>query len=254
MEAASRGALQRATSQLAFVLLVVCVTTGCGYMGPGGGNGGGNPLMPTPTAIDAGFYLRSVRLPQVVNRAGRSTSRFGSSRGGVTKQALNADQATELALQGIAILADDVFQALEECPIESSGPILCPVETAYSCDLGGRVEVHGNWSGGIDSAGLGQLLLDSTETVTDCHFEDGLVVNGDPALTLSATVNTDGSGTFRFGGGLKWVEPDGSAGSCQVSVTAIVDATGGEVDSGTVCNIDVNTLESVNDVKTPRRR
>jgi hypothetical protein len=68
------------------------------------------------------------------------------------------------------------------------------------------------------------------------------VVNGDPALTLTATVNTDGSGTFQFGGGITWVEQDGSAGSCQVSVTSIIDAIGDENDSGTVCGIDVNAL------------
>jgi hypothetical protein len=31
-------------------------------------------------------------------------------------------------------------------------------------------------------------------------------------------------------------------GSCQVSVTSIIDATGDEIDSGTVCGIDVNAL------------
>jgi hypothetical protein len=59
---------------------------------------------------------------------------------------------------------------------------------------------------------------------------------------MTAAVNTDGSGTLQFGGGIKWVEQDGSAGTCQVSVTSIIDATGAENDSGTVCGIDVNTL------------
>jgi hypothetical protein len=160
----------------------------------------------------------------------------------VTKKALDANQATDLALEAVAILGDAVVQALTDCPIDSSGQILCPVDTTDSCDLGGRVEVHGSWSGSIDSAGVGQLLLDSSETLTDCQLDDGLVVNGDPALSMTATVNTDGSGTFQLGGGIKWVEQDGSAGSCQVSVTSIVDATGAENDSGTVCGIDVNTL------------
>ena len=241
MEAIPRGALLRATTRLASLLLTVCVTTACGDMSPGAGSGGSNPLTPTPTAADAGFSAGSVHLPRIMNRARRSTFRFGSS-GGVTKKALDADQAAELVQVTAANLADAVVQALMDCPIGSSGQILCPIDTADSCDLGGRVEVHGNWSGSIDSAGVGQLLLDSSETLTDCQFDNGLVVNGDPALTLTATVNTDGSGTFQFGGGITWVEQDGSAGSCQVSVTSIIDAIGDENDSGTVCGIDVNAL------------
>jgi len=160
----------------------------------------------------------------------------------VTKKALDATQATDLALEAVAILANAVLEALVNCPIDSSGQILCPVDTADSCDFGGGVEVHGNWSGSIDSAGVGLLLLDSSETLTNCQLDNGLVVNGDPALSMTAAVNTDGSGTLQFGGGIKWVEQDGSAGTCQVSVTSIIDATGAENDSGTVCGIDVNTL------------
>jgi hypothetical protein len=175
-----------------------------------------------------------------MNRAGRSTSRFGSSRGGVTKKTLDATQATDLAGAAVGYLTDTVVEALMNCPIASSGESLCPVDMTDSCDIGGRVEVHGSWSGSF--AGVGQLLLDSSETLTDCQFDNGVVVNGDPALSLTATVNTDGSGTFQIGGGIKWVEQDGSAGSCQVSVTSTVDATGAETDSGTVCGIDVNAL------------
>ena len=79
---------------------------------------------------------------------------------------------------------------------------------------------------------MGQLLLDTSETFTDCQFDNGVVINGDPALTMTATVNTDGSGTFQFGGGIKWGEQDGSVGTCQVNVTSILDATGAEIDSG----------------------
>jgi hypothetical protein len=160
----------------------------------------------------------------------------------VTKKALDPNQAADLVGEALAILTDAVVQALIDCTIESSGQILCPLDTADSCDIGGRVEVHGNWSGSIDSAGVGLLLLDSSETLTDCQFDNGVVVNGDPALSMTATVNTDGSGTFQFGGGIKWVEQDGSAGTCQVSVTSIIDATGAENDSGSVCGIDVNAL------------
>jgi hypothetical protein len=239
MEAIPRGVLHRPTAPLASLLLIVCVTTACGGMSPGAGSGGSNPLTPTPTAADAGFSARSVHLPRIMNRAGRLASRFGSSRGGVTKKTLDAIQATDLAGAAVLYLTDTVVEALMNCPI-ASGQILCPVDTTDSCDIGGRVEVHGSWSVSIDSAGVGQLLLDSSETLTDCQFDNGVVVNGDPALTLTATVNTDGSGTFQIGGGIKWVEQDGSAGSCQVSVTSIIDATGDEIDSGTVCGIDVN--------------
>jgi hypothetical protein len=238
MEAIPRGVLLRTTTRLASLLLIVCVTTACGDMSPGAGN----PLTPTPTAADAGFSAGSVHLPRIMDRAGRSTSRSGLSRGGVTKKALDASQATDLALEAVAYLTDAVVEALLTCSIASNGQILCPVDTTDSCDIGGRVEVHGNWSGSIDSTGVGQLLLDTSETLTDCQFDNGVVVNGDPALSLTATVNIDGSGTFQFGGGIKWVEQDGSAGSCQVSITAIVDATGAENDSGTVCGIDVNAL------------
>ena len=234
--------LQHPATRLASLLLIICVTTACADMSPSGGSGGGNPLTPTPTATDAGFSARSVHLPRMMNRAGRSTSRFGSSSGGVTKKALDANQAADLVGEAVANLVDAVVQALMDCPIESSGQILCPVNTADSCDVGGRVEVHGNWSVSIESAGVALLLLDSSETFTDCQFNNGVVVNGDPALSLTATVNTDGSGTFQFGGGIKWVERDGSAGACQVSVISIIDATGAENDSGTVCGIDVNAL------------
>jgi hypothetical protein len=159
----------------------------------------------------------------------------------VTKNALDATQAADLALAGLTYLTDAVVEALDTCQIGST-LILCPVDAADTCDIGGRVEVHGNWSGSIDSAGVGELLLDSSETLTDCQFDSGVVVNGDPALTLTATVKTDGSGAFQFGGGIKWVDRDGSAGTCQVSVSVTVDATDEEVDSGTICGIDVNAL------------
>jgi hypothetical protein len=239
LEAIPKGAWLRATTRLPFLLLIVCVTAACGDMSPGAGRSGTNPLAPTPTAAVASFSASSVHLPRIMNRAGRSTSRFGSLREGVAKKALDASQATDLALVAVAYLIDTVFEALTNCPITSTGQILCPVDTTDSCDISGRVEVHGNWSGSID---VGQVLLDSSETLTDCQYEDGIVVNGDPALGLTATVNTDGSGTFQFGGGIRWVERDGSAGSCQVSVTSIVDATGAENASGTVCGIDVNAL------------
>jgi hypothetical protein len=185
-------------------------------------------LAPTsPIAADASFAARSVRLPRIR---------------GVTKKALDETQASELASVAVLNLTDAVAQALDDCPIGADGQILCPINRADTCDLGGRVEVQGNWSGSIDSAGAGVLLLDSTETLTDCQFDDGVVANGDPALTLTATIKTDGSGTFQFGGGIKWVERDGTAGACQVSVTAIIDATGAESDSGTICGIDVNAL------------
>ena len=134
----ARGVLQRPTTRLACLLLIVCVTTACGDMTPGGG--GGNPLTPTaPTAAEAGFSARSVHLPRIMNRAGRSTSRFGSSRGGVTKKALDPNQAADLVGEALVNLVDAVVQALMDCPIESSGQILCPVNTADSCDVGGRV-------------------------------------------------------------------------------------------------------------------
>jgi hypothetical protein len=242
MEAIPGGVLLRAITRLTSLLLIVCVTTACGDMNPAAGNGGGNPLTPTPVTANAGFSARSVHLPRIMKRMGRSTSRFGFSSGGVTKKTLDPNQAADLAGEAIANLTDTVVEALMNCPLTFSGQILCPVDTTDSCAIGGRVEVHGNWSGSIDSAGVGQLLLDSSETLTDCQSDNGVVVNGDPALTLTATVNTDGSGTVQIGGGITWVEQDGSAGSCQVSVTSIVDATGAENDSGTVCGIDVNAL------------
>jgi len=177
-----------------------------------------------------------------MNRRGRSTSHLGSSSGRVSKKALDATQAADLALAGLAYLTDAVVGALDTCPLAST-LILCPVDTADTCDIGGRVEVHGNWSGSIASAtGVGELLLDSSETLTDCQFDTGVVVNGDPALTLTAAVKTDGSGTFQFGGGIKWVDHDGSAGTCQVNASFTVDAAGEEVESGTICDIDVNAL------------
>lgn len=232
MEAIPGGVLQRGITRLTFLLLIVCVTTACGDMNPAAGNDGGNPLTPTPTTAGAGFSARSVHRPRIMNRAGRST-----------KKALDPNQAADLVGQAIVNLTDTVVDALMNCPIALfGGGILCPVDTTDRCDIGGRVEVHGNWSWSTDSAGVGQLLLDSSETLTDCQFDNGIVVNGDPALSLTATVKTDGSGTFQIGGGIKWVEQDGSAGSCQVSVTSILDATGAETDSGTVCGIDVNAL------------
>ena len=226
MEALLRGVLRRPTTALASLLLILCLTTACGDVTSGGGIGRGNPLAPTaPIATGASFAARSVHLPRIK---------------GVTKKALDATQASELAAVAILNLTDAVAQALDDCPIGADGQILCSINAADTCALGGRVEVQGTWSGSIDIAGAGMLLLDSTETLTDCQFDDDVVVNGDPALTLTATVNTDGSGTFQFGGGIKWVERDGTAGACQVSVTAIIDATGNETDSGTVCGIDVN--------------
>ena len=220
MEALPRGVL----------LLIVCVTTACGDMKPRAGSGGANPLAPTPVAGNAGFSARSVHLPRIVNRAGRST-----------RKALDATQAADLALEALTSLTDAAIGALDICPITST-VILCPVDTTDTCAIGGRIEVHGNWSGSIDSAGSGELLLDSSETLTDCQFASGVVVNGDPALTLNATIKTDGSGAFQFGGGIRWVDPDGSAGTCQVSVSFTVDATGEEAGTGTICGIDLNAL------------
>jgi hypothetical protein len=243
MEALPRGVLRRRTTLLASLPLILCVTTACGDVTSGGGIPRNNPLAPTPTlAPGAGFSARSVHLPRIINRAGRSTSPFRSSGGGVTKKALDEVQATELAAISVGTLADAAVEALNDCQIGADGQLLCSINTADSCDLGGRVEVHGAWSGSIDSAGVGVLLLDSSETLTDCQLGNGIVVNGDPALTLTATVNTDGSGTFQFGGGIKWVEQDGTAGACQVSVTSIIDAAGNETDSGTICGTDVIDL------------
>ena len=225
MEALPRGVLHRPTTALASLLLILCVTSACGDVTSGGGIGRGNPLAPTsPLAADARFSSRSVHLPRIRD---------------VTKKALDATQASELAGLAVLNLTEAVFEALDTCPIGADGQILCSINAADTCDLGGRFEVQGSWSGSI---GAGVLLLDSSETLTDCQFDDGVVVNGDPALTLTATVNIDGSGTFQFGGGIKWVERDGTAGACQVSVTAIIDATGDETDTGTVCGIDVNAL------------
>lgn len=243
MEALPRGVLRRPTSALASLLLILCVTTACGDVTSGGGIPRNNPLAPTPTiAPGARFSARSVHLARIIHRTGRSTSPFRSSAGGVTKKTLDEVQATELAAISVGTLADAAVEALNDCPIGADGQILCSINTAESCDLGGQVEVHGTWSGSIDTAGVGVLLLDSSETLTDCQLDNGIVVNGDPALTLMATVNTDGSGTFQFGGGIKWVEQDGTAGACQVSVTAVIDATGNETDSGTICGTDVSEL------------
>lgn len=241
MEALPRGVLYRSTTAVVSALLILCVTTACGDTKSRAGSGGGNPLTPSPVAANAAFSARSVHFPGIMNRAGRPTSRVGS-RGGMTGKALDPTQAADLALEGLTFLTDAVVAALDTCSIAST-LILCPVDTADTCDIGGRIEAHGNWSGSIDSAGAGELVLDSSATLTDCQFESGVVVNGDPALTLAATVKTDGSGTFQFGGGITWVDRDGSAGACQVSVSFMVDAAGEEVASGTVCGIDVNSLE-----------
>ena len=176
-----------------------------------------------------------------MSRAGRPTSRVGSRRG-VTGKALDPIQAADLALEGLSFLTDAAVGALDTCSIAST-LILCPVDMTDTCDIAGRMEAHGSWSGSIDSTGAGELVLESSATMTDCQFEGGVVVNGDPALTLAATVKTDGSGTFQFGGGITWVDRDGSAGACQVSVSFMVDVAGEEAASGTVCGIDVNTLE-----------
>jgi len=224
MKALRRGVLHPPISALASSVVILCVTTACGDVTSGGGTPRNHPLAPTP-AMSAGarFSARSIHLPRIINR--------------VTKKTLDDVQASELAAISAGTLADAVVAALDDCAIGADGQILCAINTADSCDLGGRVEVHGTWSGSIVA---GTLLLDSSETLTDCQLANGIVVNGDPALTLTGTINIDGSGTFQFGGGIRWVEQDGTAGACQVSFTAIIDAAGNETDSGTICGVDVN--------------
>ena len=116
-------------------------------------------------------------------------------------------------------------------------PINVQITSRTNCTAGGRMEVSGSLTGSISNTGSGILLLQVLQTVTDWECIGGLVINGDPYLSITGQMSFLGgamssAATFRFGGGIKWGTT--AAESIQVNLTAIVNPNGSGTISGTI--------------------
>ncbi|MGD0829630.1 MAG: hypothetical protein ABR907_01720 [Terracidiphilus sp.] len=107
----------------------------------------------------------------------------------------------------------------------------------YQCPSGGTIVVTGFYSDTSTSESANIV-----ETINSCH-DDGIVMNGDPNITLSLNGSDNGTTTtvsLTMTGGLT---VGSSSCSTDLTVTASVNdktGTGNETYSGSFCNVSIN--------------
>lgn len=133
-------------------------------------------------------------------------------------------------------------------PAKVPVPLRVDYSHTHSCPVFGRIGVTGTLSGSIDSeSGDGVVWLQVTETLTDCTFESGVVVNGSPSLTLTGNFTFLGGApatqqSLTLSGGFRWNFDGGGSGFCAVALTMnlATAGSGNTTVSGTVCGRQVN--------------
>jgi hypothetical protein len=162
---------------------------------------------------------------------------------GLTEQGANALAEQIGGAFGNGVASTYATAAASSANGPASFLVNIPLKQTTNCTAGGRMQVSGNISGSIDpNSGSGVLLLQVLHTITDWRCVGGLVMNGDPYLSVTGQMSFLGgamssAASFRFGGGVKWGTTANE--SLQVNLTALVNPNGSGKISGVIGGYNV---------------